>query len=216
MPQFNERLRADIDRFCERVYTDPIGVLDPDTLHHEFVSKNHGRKLDYDKIDSSTDFYIEWVAIYARALLQIYPTRPPDALVGIANGANRLARSVGNLLGILALETTKVDEKTVALNEDAIVEIDDNNVKFAVTIEDVGTTGGTTCTAVEDLHRVGVPRVESVNFHQRNLVLPRLETARTPHYAVIREQLPMFSPEECLNNPDGYCAQGKELVRHGQ
>lgn len=214
MAEFSERLQADVDRFRERVYTDPVGVLDPEDLHHEFVSGNHGRKLDYDKIEIGTDFYIEWVTVYARAVKEMYPMRSPDALVGIANGANRLSRDVGHLLGIASLTTVKVSAKEVKLDDDALETIEEYGIKFALTIEDVGTTGGTTVTAVNDLRLAGVPRIESVNFHQRNLVLPKLVAARTPHDSVIIDPLPMFSATECMTAPDGYCGSGVLLIPH--
>src|SRR3990167_3764386 len=151
MPVFGERLEADIDHFRDRVYTDPTEVLDPEgVVHHEFVSGAHGRKLDFDKIEEGTDMYIEWVSVYARAVKSMYPRRRPDALVGIANGANRLSRDVGYLLSIPGLETQKVDSKTVELNNSALEMIETGDIGFALTIEDVGTTGGTTSTAVKD------------------------------------------------------------------
>jgi hypothetical protein len=215
MPELKGRLQTDIDYFRERVLTDPVGVLDPEgVVHHEFVSGNHGRKLDFDKIKNGTDFYIDWVAIYARAVLSIYPQRRPDAFVGIANGANRLSKSVGNLLGIAGLTTEKVDAKTVKLDEAALDSVEENDFSFILTIEDVGTTGGTTATAVNDLRRVGIPRIESVNFWQRNPSLPRLDDLRIPYSAVILNPLPMFSPAVCDSNPDGYCANQVTLIPH--
>lgn len=215
MAAFNERLQDDISHFRDRVYADPTGVLDPEgVIHHEFVSGNHGRKLDFDKIERGADMYIDWVAIYARAIRAMYPHRRPDAIVGIANGANRLAEDVGHLLSIQGLKTVKKDAKTVKLNEAAIAAIDDDNIRFALTIEDVGTTGSTTSTAAEDLRQAGVPRIESVNFWQRNPSLPKLETLRIPHAAVILEPLPMFAPDECATDQNGYCAQGISLVAH--
>lgn len=195
--------------------TDPVGVLDPEgVLHHEFVSGNHGRKLDFDKIETGTDLYIDWVSMYARVVKARYAQRMPDALVGIANGANRLSVSVGFLLGIPGLETQKVDAKTVTLNGDARDHLADNEVRFALTIEDVGTTGSTTASAIGDLRQAGVRRIESVNGWQRNPTLPRLDELRIPYSAVILQPLPMFSPEQCASQPEGYCAQGVPLVEH--
>jgi hypothetical protein len=215
MSRFAERLQADIDHFRDRVKTDPVGVLDPEgVIHHEFVSGNHGYKLDFDKVERHTDMYIEWVSVYARAVKALYTRRHPDALIGIANGANRLAEDVGYLLGITGLTTEKLDAKTVQLDSHALEVIEENNVRFALTIEDVGTTGGTTATAVTDLRDVGVRRIESVNFWQRNPRLARLEALRIPHAAVILEPLPMFSPDEC--GEVGYCADNIPLVEHAK
>lgn len=219
MSGFGERLQNDIDTFRDRILTDPVGVLDPEgVVHHEFVSGNHGRKLDFDKILTDSDFYIEWVSVYARAIRAAYSDRLPDALVGIANGANRLSESVAHLLGgkVLGLTTEKVDAKTVKLDDEARDAIQSGNVRFALTIEDVGTTGGTTSTAVVDLREAGVGRIESVNFWQRNGTLPRLDDLRIPYSAVILDPLPMFSPEDCPVVEGGYCREGVELIPHGR
>lgn len=214
---FGERLAGDIEAFKSRVYEDPTGVLDPEgEYHHEFVSGNHGRKLDFDKIVEGTDFYIHWVSIYARAIRALYPNRLPDALVGIANGANRLARDIAPLLGgkVLGLTTEKVDSKTVQLDDEATETIlgSEEAISFVLTVEDVGTTGSTTATAINDLREVGVRRVEAVNFWQRNPSLPKLDDLRVPYSAVIPEVLPMFSPEACP--VEGLCAQGVPLIPH--
>ena len=217
MLQLCERLQSDINDFRDRVLTDPVGVLDPEgVVHHEFVSGNHGRKLDFDKIQTDSDFYIDWVAIYARVIRACHQDRLPDALVGIANGANRLSESVSHLLGrrVLGLTTVKMDAKTVRLDEEAIEAISGGNVRFAMSIEDVGTTGSTTATAVNHLRELGVPRVEAITTWQRNPRLPRLDELRIPYSSMILEPLPMFSPEDCVSNPEGLCAQGVPLVEH--
>lgn len=216
MQIFNERLQRDIDDFRDRVYEDPIEVLDPENVHHEFVKGNHGRKLDFDKIPDDSDFYLEWVSIYGRAIRALYPKRMPDAFVGIAGGANRLSVSLAGLFGnrIVGLTTDKLDPKTVRLSDAALATIEDNDIRFALTVEDVGTTGSTTATAVNDLKKVGVRRIESINGWQRNPTLPMLDNLRVPYSAVIYEPLPMYSPEDCLSQPDGFCYRGIDLIEH--
>lgn len=215
----SERLRKGVDDFRDRVMSDPVQVLDPEGIvHHEFVSGNHGRKLDFDKIKTDSDFYIEWVSIYARAIRAIYKYRLPDALVGIANGANRLAESVAPLLGkkVLGLTTVKLDAKTVALDEQSLNLIEQEDIRFALTIEDVGTTGSTTATAINHLRYMGVRRIEAITTWQRNPTLPKLDDLRIPYNSVIPESLPMFSPEECRENPEGFCYQGVQLIEHAK
>lgn len=216
MVLYTPRLEADIARFRERVLSDPTAVLDPEDLHHEFVSGNHGRKLDFDKIETGSDFFIDWIAIYARAVRERYANRLPDAVVGVANGANRLALAIAPLLGegVLALTTEKLDPKTVQLDDDSRAQVYDNDVRFALVVEDVGTTGSTAATAITDLRGMDVRRIEAINGWQRNNALPKLEELRIPYGAVILDPLPMFSPEACVAEPDGYCAQGVELVKH--
>ncbi len=210
---FSERLTADIERFKDRVFTDPTGVLDAEDIHHEFAKGGHGRKLDFDKIDDGSDMFIEWMAVYARAVGELFPYRPPDVLVGVANGANRVARHVGFLLGIKSLETVKTDSRSVALDEEARAYIDSEGPRLALITEDVGTTGSTAMTAVADLRQLGVPQVGAINGWQRNPVLEVFNRERVPHYSVIHHPLPTFSPVDCQQQPDGYCYQGVELIR---
>jgi orotate phosphoribosyltransferase len=194
-----------------------VGVLDPEgVVHHEFVNGNHGRKLDFDKIPTDSDFYIDWVSIYARIIRARYQDRLPDALVGIANGANRLSESVSHLLGkrVLGLTTVKMDAKTVRLDDEALEAVGSGKVRFALTIEDVGTTGSTTATAIDHLREVGIQRIEAITTWQRNPTLPRLDTLRVPYSAMIPESLPMFSAEDCVSNPQGFCAQEVPLITH--
>jgi hypoxanthine phosphoribosyltransferase len=217
MSQINERLQTSVNNFRDRVLTDPVAVLDPEgVVHHQFVSKNHGRKLDFDKIPTDSDFYIDWVSIYARVIRARYQDGLPDALVGIANGANRLSKSVSHLLGekVLGLVTVKIDEKTVILDDEALEAIEAGKVKFALTIEDVGTTGGTIATAVDHLREAGVSHIEAITIWQRNPSLPRLDALEVPYSSVILEPLPMFSPEDCAT--EGFCAQGIFLIPHGK
>lgn len=217
MSYSSERLETDLRDFRERILTDPVGVLDPEgVIHHEFVSGNHGRKLDFDKIPTDSDFYIEWVSVYARAIKARYADRMPDALVGVANGANRLSTSVSGLLGnsVLGLTTVKLDAKTVELDEDSIEKL--GGVKFALIIEDVGTTGSTTGTAVTSLRDLGVRRIEAITTWQRNASLPKLDELRIPYGSLIPEPLPMFTPEDCASNPEGFCNQGVPLVPHAK
>lgn len=214
---FENRLASGIEQFKQRIYEDPIRVLDPEgQYHHEFVSGNHGLKLDFDKIKVGTDFYTNWVSIYASAIKALYPDRRPDALVGIANGANRLARDIASLLGggVLALATQKIDGNIVRLDDKSIETTAEKQVSFALTVEDVGTTGSTTASAVGDLRRVGVEHIESINFWQRSPTLPRLDEMGVTYSAIIKEVLPMYAPEACAT--EGLCAQGVALIPHAK
>jgi len=217
MPLFNKRLQHDILDFRDRIMDDPTGVLDKVGVeHHEFASGNHGRKLDFNKITTDSDFYIDWVAIYARAIVASYPNNLPDALIGIANGANRLSESIAHLLGkqVLGLTTQKINTTSVRLNEEAIDAMKVYNVQFALTIEDVGTTGGTTATAVQHLQDIGIERIESFNGWQRNSSLPYLDQLDIPYNALIVHPLRMFTPEACHTDPTGYCHNNIPLIAH--
>ena len=48
-----------LQKLKDRVLSE--GVLDSETIHHEFVSGMHGRKIDMDKIETGSDFYMQWM-----------------------------------------------------------------------------------------------------------------------------------------------------------
>lgn len=221
----HEDLQRDINEFHQNVLTDPIGILDPPgVIHHEFADGHHGRKLDFDKISSEDELYIQWVDLYAQYIKSRYRTRTamPDALVGVANGANRLSRDIPShfdgRLGkkVLSLFTVKTTSGDMRITDDSIAILDSKRVKFALIVEDVSTTGSTTAKVVDRLRELGQRRIEVVSTWQRSFSLPHLENKNVRHGAMIYHPMPMFAPEECRTSPEGYCARGIELEVHSR
>lgn len=210
-------LIRNIAEFRERILADPAEVLDPPDIHHQFASLvNHGRKLDMDKIETGTEFFGEWTTVYADWVNEVYRGRKPDALLGIANGANRLAIKMAPMLGAVGLETIKINSKSVGLSENSRFAIEDSKPHFVLLVEDVGTTGGTTSTVIPELRELGVDRIEVAHTWVRNPILKVLEEQRIPYGAMIHEPLPTFSEEDCRNLPEGFCHQGVKLIPHGE
>ena len=210
-------LQQKVEMLRERILTDPVGVLDPESQHHQFASLvNHGRKLDMDKIETGTELFWQWVDTYSQWMKEVYRGRRPDALVGIANGANRLATTMAATVGAIGLETYKKDSKTVGLTPAARAAIQYSGIRFVVLTEDVGTTGGTTSSVVPELREIGVERIEAAHTWIRNPMLKTLESERIPYGAAIHEPLPTFSEEDCRTLPEGFCNQGVLLIPHGQ
>ena len=215
---YDKWLQRDIQSLKERIMEDSIQVMDVDGMHHEFVSGMHGQKLDFDKILTGTDFYIQWVSLYARAIKQIYGDVYPAAIVGIANGANRLAKSIAPLISddMIVLSTEKVDAKTVKLTEDSVEILKSQSIESVLIVEDVGTTGSTTVTAVHDLKDKGVKKIEALNGWVRTESLVRLDEIGLPYYALIHDVLPVFSPDDCERDEEGFCKRGFEFVPHAK
>ena len=216
---FNKWLQADIDALKHRLLNDPLGVLDQDGVHHEFVTGVHGQKLDFDKIKTHSDFYIQWVCVYARAVRAIYADAElPDAIVGIANGANRLAHSISAFLGdrVISLETEKIDDKSVRLTFDSIEKIENNKIDSILIIEDVGTSGSTVATAVDDLLKHGISNIAAINFWQCTKTLQKLDKMGIGYYAAIDDVLPTFEPDKCKTDPNGFCKREFVFIPHGK
>ncbi len=192
------------------------GALTPEGIHHEFVGGAHGRKLDFDSFPSDSSLFEEWVEVNAREVHKLYVTQGVGrlALVSVAEGTDRLvpivAAEVGH--GVVAVITEKVTAKSVRLTKPAREVLRAIRPATAVALEDVGTAGTTSASAVTDLRQVGVPRVEVLNTWQRQVRLPRLEEIGAAYNSIIKEVLPTLVPKDCTEK--GYCAQGWQLILH--
>lgn len=185
-------------------------VIDGEDIHHEFVTGMHGRKIDMDKILTASPLYEQWVDVLVQYISENYDTQP-NAIIGVANGANRLAVSVAAKLENrpFGLMTDKETPKSVRFSTSAADVISSYKPDFALFLEDVGTSGTTSLTGVEKALALGAQRAEVLNTWQRNKKLAKLEEAGVPYQSVIFEPLPSFPPDDC-----DYCKAGVEFVPH--
>ena len=199
-------------RFRDRLLNDPIGVLDSEKVHHEFVRGQHGRKLDFDKILTGTEFFHQWMAVYGAWIAHMYNGDLPDIIVGEADGANRIAKPLAQIvlgdseLGLLT-EKDHSDNRIVRPTEEAKQKIFDLKPDYVLVVDDAGTTGSTQAQTARELFDLGVPRIEAVNTWQRSLELPELIAIGVKYRAMVHEPLPTYEPGECRMLPQGYCYQ---------
>src|SRR5579871_950833 len=129
------------------------GILDPEGVHHEFVSGLHGRKLDFDIIPERSQLFGEWVMVAAQKIEELYPDidRSHLALLSVVNGTNRLVGPVAERLGghVTALKTEKISPKAVKLTAKDRQRLIKLKPTLVVAIEDVGTRGTTSATAIQ-------------------------------------------------------------------
>jgi len=101
------------------------------------------------------------------------------------------------------------------------VELDRNSKKYIKTtdissglvIEDVGTTGSTVWSLMQQLREINrIGHVEAMNLFQRSESLPYLEENRVPYNSVIFEPMVNYSPAQCAIS--GFCSRGIELIRN--
>lgn len=189
-------------------------VLDPEGVHHEFVSGMHGQKLDFDNIANEDPLYAEWVDVTAAFVEEEYGVLP-EVVLGVANGTNRLALDVARKFGgkMLGLVSAKDPENSKRLYLPDFTERTLSGISpgLVVVLEDVGTTGSNSV-QVATAAAEWAAHVEVVATWQRREALERLDEANVPYRAVIRQSLPTFSPEACQTNPEGFCAQGWDFV----
>lgn len=197
-----------INELKKRVLSE--GILDDETIHHEFVSGMHGRKLDFDKIPTGSELYRLWVDAYVDYIKANYPEQP-DVILGVANGANRLAVSIAAGLGggTMGLMTEKETMKSSKFHPSVEDVIQGYKPKFLLIVEDVGTAGTTSLTAANKALEAGAQRVEVLNTWQRSDALTKLDEAGIAYKSMIVDPLPNYQPDDCE-----YCKNGIELVKH--
>jgi orotate phosphoribosyltransferase len=185
-------------------------VLDAEDLHHEFVSGMHGRKLDFDKIETGSEFYLQWVDVCVNFIRENYNPLP-DIILGVANGANRLAVSIAAGLGegTLGLMTEKESPKSSRFYPSVEDVIRGYKPKHVLVVEDVGTAGTPSATAALKALEAGAQTVSVLNTWQRRERLEKLEEAGVEYRSIIVEMMPTYEPDQCE-----YCKTGVKLVEH--
>jgi hypothetical protein len=196
-----------------RRHIEPV-VRDPEGIHHEFVTLTHGQKIDFDKIDTGSPLYDEWVEVNEEFIREQYPVLP-EVLVGVANGTNRLALSTAKRFGCVVFgvesEKDEIDNKIVRLTPGAVDLISCMGPDLVVVQEDTSTFGTTSVQVALGCLAAGAKQVEVVTTWQRRPHLERLVEAGIPYRAIIRKMVDTFSPEDC--QAFGHCSKGWNLIR---
>lgn len=186
------------------------GTLDPENIHHEFVSGMHGRKIDFDLNLTGSEFYEQWMDACAQYIEENYKDMP-SMILGVANGANRMSISIAARLPgrILGLTTEKETPKSVVLNKVADDLISSYKPELVLILEDVGTAGTTSASAAKAALAAGAKKVCVLNTWQRREHLEKLEEAGVEYDSMIKDFLPTYEADACE-----YCKQGVELIAH--
>lgn len=207
---------ANVGEFKEHVLTS--GALDPVGVHHEFASGAHGRKLDFDTVQSSDELYRQWVDVNQDALRSYGGSI--IGVMGIANGTNRLAADVAERLDVRSLQTHKTIDNKVAVNPDSVewlMSQGSENEGLVIALEDVGTTGNTALHAIRHAIRSrntpdNVASVGCLVTFQRSESLRAFDDAGISYKSIIQQVLDTYTPEQC--QIEGYCAKGWQFIPH--
>jgi orotate phosphoribosyltransferase len=199
----------------EQLILDEPGLLDPPNVHHEFAGGGHGRKLSLKEIDENSQLYKTLIEAEAETIATKYDPLP-DVLLGMANSANRIAKSTAQELGcgVLSLSTEKNKFNHVVPTYASRLILRKLEPNFALIIEDVGTTGKTVAKFIEKLEvRYKIPKIEALFTWQRQPELTILNKRNIAYDSLINHTLKTFkSAKECQTQLDGYCANGVELI----
>lgn len=188
------------------------GILDKEGVHHVFSQGLHGRKIDFDLIPDDSELFEQWVDLTAGFIRETYE-KLPEAIIGVANGTNRLAFAVAEKLGVTGLDTVKPEgsRNQPILTDKSKVLLQSISPKLAVILEDVGTTGTNSSSVSRSVREIGIDNFEVINTWQRSENLRLLDEMKVPYKSIIKEVLVSYKPEECE-----YCQKGWELLGHGQ
>lgn len=191
-------------------------VIDPERLHHEFNQGLHGQKADFDNIEEGTELFEQWIDVTVDFIQEEY-SELPDAVVGVANGTNRVAKPVAKKLGngTIFLETEKQDASKPVLTKEAKLVVEEFQPIFALIIEDVGTRGTNAVSAANSTLAAGVSRIEVLNTFQRAETLPLLDEAGIVYKSMVKRLMPNFTPDECRTLPEGFCRRQWRLIPYG-
>lgn len=204
---------AYIDTF--KKHLEGFGVIDPEGVHHEFVSGTHGRKIDFDAIPTDDPLFEEWIEVIATYIKETFPDSLDDiGLVSVANGTNRVVPLVAEKLGPGAsyFLTEKQTSKSVRLESSSESALREKQPGLILVLEDVGTQGTTSASAVEKVRELGFTNIRVINTWQRQKTLVKLDEINVPYSAIIVDILDTFSPDDCTIK--GYCAEGWEFITH--
>ena len=189
-------------------------ILDKEGTHQEFVSGLHGQKLDFDLIDSKDPLYEEWIDVTARFIRQEYAALP-EVIVGVANGANRVALDTarkfnGQVFGAVS-EKEEPRSKAIRLTNLTARLISALRPALAIVVEDVSTTGSNSVQVARQVKLAGAKSVEVVTTLQRSPRLEILHESGIVYRAIIQENLPSYEPDDCRDK--GFCADNWELIQ---
>jgi orotate phosphoribosyltransferase len=208
-----KRAQPDIRAFQQYLEAE---IIDPVGVHHEFGSKDpvmHGPKIDMDLILDDDPHYSQWVDVSEQYIREKYKTLP-EVLIGVANGANRLALDTARRFGGIVIGLVSIkDEQTkqIKLSKRTQRVIAGLKPELVIVMDDVGTTGSNSVQVATKVLDLGAQNVEVLNTWQRRPQLEKLDEENIRYHALIEEPLPTYTVDECNLLIEGFCKQGWRL-----
>ncbi|HVW23084.1 MAG TPA: hypothetical protein VHB51_01170 [Candidatus Saccharimonadales bacterium] len=210
---------ADLEAFRNKILSPEFGVKDKDREHHVLNGGNHGQKLDFGALDDTDDLYHEWVDVTVDRIKRRFPQRPM-ILLGVANGTNNFAidasRSREFDARVVGLPSAK-DEETDDISLDSYVVSSIRRLSgLVLVLEDASKAGSKAAQVAKAAQQAGAQTVEALITTQRRPELTALDEAGIAYDALIKEDMPDYTPAECLSLREGFCSQGFKLIPYGK
>lgn len=139
----------------------------------------------------------------------------PQAVIGTAIGANRIAVHTATLLSdkgraVEGYATVKDHNNRIFLPPHFIAYLQTAQPRELAIIDDVGTTGSSMAQIVEQVRTYSDAQITAYINWQRQSSLPHLDALKVPYYGLITKELPTYNLLDCVRT--GFCAKGWKLV----
>lgn len=205
-------------------------ILDQE-YHHEFVGGEHGLKADMEVVYANRKAgpYFLGLVLKARMILEDLDSVNSGSsinrltIIGLAKGALQHGHDLGILVQAMRpkLQVTTLDTVKYQVNGSKILELtrqahrylEEEEPGMVALADDVGTTGSTPAQIVAPLRAYGADYIKAYYDLMRRPELTHLDQLEVPYDAIVRADLPNYSPEACREV--GYCAQNLRLIDYG-
>lgn len=198
-------------------------VYDPHGPHHEFKDGGHGYKVDMEQIPPDSGLFSDLVDTSVHKIRSRLGGIP-EVIISIANGGHPWADAIG--------ECFDGESKVIHSEKDGYDQADLNftgrcalrHVKpqKLLIVDDLGTTGASVMPVYKRVNfgsrlRYRIPSQSVFYIATRQRYLTHLKYNKVPYDMAVDLGVRTFRDEkQCLEDPDGLCQKGVELVKRSQ
>lgn len=213
-PGASPELRHEILSFIEEVEFE--GIHGSHDEHYAFADGGHGFKLYGDVIERSPHTFARWVDLHEMKVNEI--GEPDVPIISVANGTVGLVDVLSWRMGVQGYQTVKQpgtrDIQLTHLTKQLLEAMQPDHLRI---IDDIGSTGSQALkvarlvTAFASEAEFKPPTFDAMYTWQRSSALFHLQQADITTHVLYKEEIPIFTPEDCQRLPEGLCAQGIPL-----
>jgi hypothetical protein len=195
-------------------------VYNPHGPHHEFKDGGHGHKVDMEQIPPDSELFGDLVDT-STSMIRERMGSIPGVIISIANGGHPWADAIGEAMGAdtTVLHTKKNGHDQAVLGFEARCKLRHASAQELVIIDDLGTTGASCMPVYRQINfgsrlRHRIPNQSVFYIATRQPYLTYLKRNMVPYGLAVNLDVVTFKDEDrCLQDPDGLCHKGIELVK---